>query len=63
MSIENAELGTLLKNSQLPLSTQIYVLAVICLMVGIALGYLFRGTDTNVAPASVAVQNSEVVSH
>jgi hypothetical protein len=61
MSVENAELGRLLGKSPLPLPTQIYVIAIICLMGGIALGYLCRGTDTNVAPAPAAVQSPEVV--
>jgi hypothetical protein len=61
-AVENSELGTLLRKSQLPLSIQVYALAIICLMGGIAIGYLCRGTDTNVAPAPVTVESSAMFS-
>lgn len=36
----------------------VYVMAGICLVIGIALGYLFRGSGRNQAPASEAAQDS-----
>jgi len=37
-------------------STQAYVLAAFCLLLGVALGYLFRGSASPAAPATAAAQ-------
>ena len=37
-------------------STQAYVLAAICLLLGVAVGYLLRGSDTVAQPQAAAVQ-------
>lgn len=39
-------------------STQAYVMASICLVVGVALGYLFRGSESGLVPPSQAVQTA-----
>jgi cytochrome c-type biogenesis protein CcmH/NrfG len=39
-------------------SAQVYAMAAICLAIGVALGYVFRGTGSNEAPASATAQYS-----
>ena len=43
-------------------STQAYVMASICLVVGVALGYLFRGSESNAMAASQAAQTASAQS-
>src|SRR5271169_3169747 len=35
---------------------QVYVLAVVCLLIGLAVGYLFRGSRSPASPASAAMR-------
>jgi cytochrome c-type biogenesis protein CcmH/NrfG len=39
---------------------QVYVMATICLLVGVALGYLFRGSESGAVPAQTAQESSGV---
>lgn len=43
-------------------ATHVYAMAVICLMVGLAIGYLFRGSQSAVAPAQSAA-NTQANAH
>ena len=51
MSVEGGD-----KGPQIWSNTQAYVMAVLCLLVGFAVGYLLRGSASSTAPAPVAQQ-------
>jgi cytochrome c-type biogenesis protein CcmH/NrfG len=50
--------GTQTRGTQAWSGTQAYVLAAFCLVLGVALGYLFRGSASPVAQASVSPQGT-----